>query len=186
MKGLTDIPGIRVGHVSDFEAITGCTAILVEGGAVAGVDIRGSATGSQELDVLSPLHITPHIHGICLAGGKRVRARGGLWSSQLPGRTGTGFAFGGARVPIVPAAILFDLGIGKPAVRPTREMGYAAAKAATTDAVAEGSVGAGTGATVGKLRGLAQSMKGGIGSFTVSSARMFWSQHLSRRTRMGT
>jgi L-aminopeptidase/D-esterase-like protein len=167
MKGLTDIPGVRVGHISDFEAITGCTAILVEGGAVAGVDIRGSATGSQELDVLSPLHITPHIHGICLAGGSAFGLEAASGVRNYLEEHGTGFAFGGARVPIVPAAILFDLGIGKPAVRPTREMGYAAAKAATTDAVVEGSVGAGTGATVGKLRGLAQSMKGGIGSFTV-------------------
>jgi L-aminopeptidase/D-esterase-like protein len=167
MKGLTDIPGVRVGHISDFEAITGCTAILVEGGAVAGVDIRGSATGSQELNVLSPLHITPHIHGICLAGGSAFGLEAASGVRNYLEEHGTGFAFGGARVPIVPAAILFDLGIGKPAVRPTREMGYAAAKAATTDAVVEGSVGAGTGATVGKLRGLAQSMKGGIGSFTV-------------------
>jgi L-aminopeptidase/D-esterase-like protein len=167
MKGLTDIPGVRVGHISDFEAITGCTAILVEGGAVAGVDIRGSATGSQELDALSPLHITPHIHGICLAGGSAFGLEAASGVRNYLEEHGTGFAFGGARVPIVPAAILFDLGIGKPAVRPTREMGYAAAKAATTDAVVEGSVGAGTGATVGKLRGLAQSMKGGIGSFTV-------------------
>jgi L-aminopeptidase/D-esterase-like protein len=167
MKGLTDIPGVRVGHISDFEAITGCTAILVEGGAVAGVDIRGSATGSQELDALSPLHITPHIHGICLAGGSAFGLEAASGVRNYLEEHGTGFAFGGARVPIVPAAILFDLGIGKPAVRPTREMGYAAAKAATTEAVVEGSVGAGTGATVGKLRGLAQSMKGGIGSFTV-------------------
>jgi len=167
MKGLTDIPGIRVGHISDFEAITGCTAILVESGAVAGVDIRGSATGSQELDVLSPLHITPYIHGICLAGGSAFGLEAASGVRNYLEEHGTGFAFGGARVPIVPAAILFDLGIGKPSVRPTREMGYAAAKAATTDAVVEGSVGAGTGATVGKLRGLPQSMKGGIGSFTV-------------------
>ena len=119
MKGLTDIPGIRVGHVSDFEAITGCTAILVEGGAVAGVDIRGSATGSQELDALSPLHVTPHIHGICLAGGSAFGLEAASGVRNYLEENGTGFAFGGARVPIVPAAILFDLGIGKPAVRPT-------------------------------------------------------------------
>ena len=112
---------------------------------MAGVDIRGSATGSQEIDVLSPLHITPHIHGICLAGGSAfgLEAASGV-RNYLEG-TASAFAFGGARVPIVPAAILFDLGIGKADVRPTREMGYAAAKAATTDAVVEGSVGAGTG-----------------------------------------
>ena len=167
MKGLTDIPGIRVGHVSDFEGITGCTVILAEGGAVTGVDIRGSATGSQELDVLSPLHITPHIHGICLAGGSAFGLEAASGVRNYLEANGIGFPFGGARVPIVPAAILFDLGIGKANVRPTKEMGYAAAKAATTEAVAEGSVGAGTGATVGKLRGMSQAMKSGIGSFTV-------------------
>jgi L-aminopeptidase/D-esterase-like protein len=167
MKGLTDIPGIKVGHVSDFEAITGCTVILAEAGAVTGVDIRGSATGSQELDVLSPLHITPHVHGICLAGGSAFGLEAASGVRNYLEANGVGFPFGGARVPIVPAAILFDLGIGKSNVRPTKEMGYAAAKAATSDAVVEGSVGAGTGATVGKLRGMAQAMKGGIGSYTV-------------------
>ena len=118
-----------------LKAITGCTVILAEGGAVAGVDIRGSATGSQELDVLSPLHITPHIHGICLAGGSAFGLEAASGVRNYLEANGTGFPFGGARVPIVPAAILFDLGIGKANVRPTREMGYAAAKAATTDAV---------------------------------------------------
>lgn len=168
MKGLTDIPGIKVGHVSDFEAITGCTVILAEAGAVAGVDIGGTATGSQELDVLSPLHVTPHIHGICLAGGSAFGLEAASGVRNYLEQNGVGFAFGGARVPIVPAAILFDLGIGKATVRPTREMGYAAAKAATDGPVAEGSVGAGTGATAGKLRGMSQAMKGGIGSFTVN------------------
>ena len=97
MKGLTDIPGVRVGHISDFEAITGCTAILVEGGAVAGVDIRGSATGSQELDVLSPLHITPHIHGICLAGGSAFGLEAASGVRNYLEEQGTGFAFGGRK-----------------------------------------------------------------------------------------
>ncbi len=167
MKGLTDIPGIRVGHISDFEALTGCTAILAEGGAVAGVHIGGAATGSQEIDVLSPLHVTPHIHGICLAGGSAFGLEAASGVRNYLEANGTGFTFGGVKVPIVPAAILFDLGIGNGKVRPTREMGFAAAKAATTDAVLEGSVGAGTGATVGKFRGMSQAMKGGIGSYTV-------------------
>src|SRR5450432_1458608 len=166
MKGLTDIPGIRVGHVSDFEAITGCTAILCEKGAMGGVDIRGFASGTQEVDTLSPSHVSDQVHGILLAGGSAfgLDAAGGV-RRYLAGR-GVGFAFGGQHVPIVPAAILFDLGIAKPNVHPNAAMGEAAA--ATSEAVREGSVGAGTGATVGKILGTKQSMKGGIGSFTVT------------------
>src|SRR5450432_471616 len=168
MKGLTDIPGIRVGHVSDFEAITGCTAILCEKGAMGGVDIRGFASGTQEVDTLSPSHVSDQVHGILLAGGSAfgLEAAAGV-RLYLAGR-GVGFAFGGQHVPIVPAAILFDLGIAKPNVHPNRAMGEAAAAAATADAVKEGCVGAGTGATVGKILGMRQAMKSGIGSFTVT------------------
>jgi L-aminopeptidase/D-esterase-like protein len=168
MKGLTDIPGIRVGHVSDYEAMTGCTAILCEQGAMGGVDIRGSASGTQEIDTLSPLHVTDQVHGILLAGGSAfgLEAAAGV-RRYLAGRK-VGYAFGGQHVPIVPGAILFDLGLGKSNVHPNVAMGEAAAAAATTDAVKEGSVGAGTGATVGKLFGMAQAMKGGIGTYTVT------------------
>jgi L-aminopeptidase/D-esterase-like protein len=167
MKGLTDIAGIRVGHVSDFQAITGCTAILCEAGAVGGVDIRGSASGTSETPTLDPLHVDPVCHAIVLAGGSAF----GLDTATgvrryLEGR-GVGVATPAAKVPIVPTAILYDLGIGKAHIRPTAAMGEAAAKAASADAVAEGSVGAGTGATVGKLLGMRQAMKSGIGSFTV-------------------
>jgi L-aminopeptidase/D-esterase-like protein len=168
MKGLTDIPGIRVGHVSDYQAITGCTAILCEQGAVCGVDLRGSATGTQEIDTLRPGHVTDRIHAITLAGGSAfgLEAASGV-RRHLSSRK-IGFAFGGQYVPIVPAAILFDLGIGRSDVHPDAAMGEAAAKAATADAVTEGNVGAGTGATVGKLFGRDRAMKGGIGSFTVT------------------
>ena len=168
MKGLTDIPGIRVGHVSDFEAITGCTAILCEKGATGGVDIRGFASGTQEVDTLSPSHVSDQVHGILLAGGSAfgLEAAAGV-RRYLAGRN-VGFAFGGQHVPIVPAAILFDLGIAKPNVHPNAAMGEAAAAAATADAVKEGSIGAGTGATVGKILGMKQCMKSGIGSFTVT------------------
>jgi L-aminopeptidase/D-esterase-like protein len=168
MKGLTDIPGIRVGHVSDFEAITGCTAILCEKGAMGGVDVRGFASGTQEIDTLSPSHVSDQVHGILLSGGSAfgLEAAAGV-RRYLAGR-GVGLAFGGQHVPIVPAAILFDLGIAKPNVHPNAAMGEAAAAAATADAVKEGSVGAGTGATVGKILGMKQCMKGGIGSFTVT------------------
>lgn len=167
MKGLTDIPGIRVGHVSDFEAITGCTAILCERGAMGGVDIRGFASGTQEVDTLNPAHISDQVHGILLAGGSAfgLEAAAGV-RRYLAGR-GVGLAFGGQHIPIVPAAILFDLGIAKPNVRPNAAMGEAAAAAATTETVKEGCVGAGTGATVGKILGMKQCMKSGIGSFTV-------------------
>jgi L-aminopeptidase/D-esterase-like protein len=168
MKGLTDIPGIRVGHVSDYEAITGCTAILCEQGAVGGVDIRGSATGTEEIATLDPLHVTPQAHGIMLAGGSAFGLEAASGVRRYLERRGVGYQTGAARVPIVAAAILYDLGIGKAGVRPTLAMGEAAAAAATDDAVKEGCVGAGTGATVGKVLGMRQAMKSGIGSFTVA------------------
>ncbi|HXA51682.1 MAG TPA: P1 family peptidase [Candidatus Acidoferrum sp.] len=168
MKGLTDIPGIRVGHVSDFEGITGCTAILCEQGAVCGADLRGSATGTQEIDTLRPDHVSDRIHGITLAGGSAfgLEAASGV-RRYLAGRK-VGIAFGGQHIPIVPAAILFDLGIGRGDVHPGLAMGEAAAAAATDAAVAEGNIGAGTGATVGKLFGRTRAMKGGLGSFTAT------------------
>jgi len=168
MKGLTDIPGIRVGHISDFQAIKGCTAILCEAGAVAGVDVRGSASGTQEIDTLDPLHVTEQVQGILLAGGSAFGLEAASGVRRYLEKRGAGFDTGAAKVPIVPAAILYDLGIGRADIRPTVAMGEAAAAAATTDAVAEGSVGAGTGATVGKFFGMKQAMKSGIGSFTVS------------------
>jgi len=170
MKGLTDIAGIRVGHASDYEAITGCTVILCEKGAVAGVDIRGGATGTEEMDVMSPFHIAPQVHAVVFAGGSAfgLEAASGVrhWLEQK----GIGFQTGAAVVPIVPCAILYDLAIGKAGVRPTREMGEAAAAAASDGPVAEGAVGAGTGATVGKALGMAHAMKSGIGTFTVELA----------------
>src|SRR5689334_10592556 len=131
MKGLTDIPGLRVGHVSDFEAITGCTAILCEQGAVCGVDVRGSATGTQEIDVLRPEHVTDRVHGILLAGGSAFGLEAASGVRRYLANRKVGFAFGGQYVPIVPAAILFDLGIGKSTVHPNVAMGEAAAAAAT-------------------------------------------------------
>lgn len=168
MKGLTDIPGIRVGHVSDFEAITGCTAILCEQGAVCGVDIRGSATGTQEIETLRPGHYAERIHGLVLSGGSAFGLETASGVRRYLAARKVGIAFGGEHVPIVAAAILFDLGMSKSNVHPGLAMGEAAAAAASTDAVAEGSVGAGTGATIGKLFGRARAMKGGVGSYTVT------------------
>lgn len=167
MKGLTDIPGILVGHASDYDGLTGCTAILCEAGAVAGGDIRGSATGTEEWDVLNPMHVTERIHAVVFAGRSVFGLEAASGVRRFLEHKGVGFDFGGVRVPIVPCAILFDLNIGKPGIRPTREMGEAAAAAASDRAVVEGAVGAGTGATVGKILGMKQAMKSGIGSFTV-------------------
>lgn len=166
MKGLTDIAGIRVGHASDYEALTGCTVILCES-AAAGCDIRGSATGTEEFDVLSPHHLTSRIHAVMLAGGSAFGLEAASGVRRFLEQKGVGFLTRAGRVPLVPAAILYDLAIGKANVRPTREMGEAAAAAASSDPVQEGAVGAGTGATVGKLFGISQAMKSGIGSFSL-------------------
>jgi L-aminopeptidase/D-esterase-like protein len=168
MKGLTDIAGLRVGHVSDYQALTGCTVVLCEGGAVAGADIRGSATGTEEFSTLDPGHVAGRIHGVVLAGGSAFGLEAASGVRRYLEHKGIGFETRAAKVPIVPCAILYDLGIGKPGVRPTREMGEAAAAAATADAVKEGAVGAGTGATVGKLFGMSRAMKSGLGSATVA------------------
>jgi L-aminopeptidase/D-esterase-like protein len=157
-----------VGHVSDFGALTGCTAIICEPGAVAGVDIRGSATGTEEIATLDPGHVTDRIHGIMLAGGSAFGLEAASGLRRWLERKGIGYQTGAAKVPIVPAAILYDLGIGRADVRPTLAMGETAAAAATTEAVPEGCVGAGTGATVGKIFGMKQAMKSGVGTFTVS------------------
>ncbi len=167
MKGLTDIPGILVGHASDFEALTGCTAILCERGAVAGVDVRGSATGTEEFGLLDPRHVTGRIHAVVLSGGSAFGLEACSGVRRFLEHKGIGFQTGYARVPLVAGAILYDLGIGKANVRPTREMGEAAAAAASDKPVPEGAAGAGTGATVGKVLGMKQAMKSGIGCWTV-------------------
>jgi len=169
MKGLTDIPGIHVGHASDFDALTGCTAILCEAGAVPGFDIRGSATGTSEFDVMSPGHVTGRVHAVVFAGRSVFGLEAACGVRRFLEKKGVGFDTGTAKIPLVPSAILYDLGMGKPSVRPTREMGEAAAAAATADAVKEGAVGAGTGATIGKLvGGISQAMKSGVGTATVA------------------
>lgn len=168
MKGLTDVPGILVGHVTDLGAITGCTVVLCGSEAVGGVDVRGSATGSVELDALHPGHVAPHVHGILLAGGSAFGLEASAGVRRALEKRGVGFDTGFGRVPIVPGAILFDLGIAKPGARPDVAMGEKAVAAATSDAVAEGNVGAGTGATVGKIFGMKQAMKSGVGSASLT------------------
>jgi L-aminopeptidase/D-esterase-like protein len=165
MKGLTDIEGVLVGHATDHEGLTGCTAILLESGSVAGIDVRGSATGSVEWQVLAADHVTDQIHAIVFAGGSAFGLEASCGVRNYLAAKGVGFRAGNNVVPLVPGAILFDLGISKR--RPSREMGEAAAKTANAGPVQEGCVGAGTGATVGKIHGLARAMKSGVGSATV-------------------
>jgi L-aminopeptidase/D-esterase-like protein len=164
MQGLTAIAGIRVGHASNFDALTGCTAIVCEKGAVGGVDIRGSASETSSIDTLQPAHVTGQVHAIVLSGGSAYGLESVSGVRRYLEQQGVGFRVGRAIVPIVPGAILFDLDVGKSGVRPTREMGESAAASATSDAVKEGAVGVGTGARLGLIHGLRQAMKSGVGS----------------------
>ena len=167
-KGLTAVQGLKVGHHTLSERPTGCTVIIAEKGATAGVDVRGSAPGTRETDLLSPTATVDKVHAIVLSGGSAfgLDAASGV-VKYLEGR-GIGVTFGGAVIPIVPAAILFDLGVGDPSIRPAAACGAAAAAAATDGPVAEGNVGAGAGATVGKMAGRERAMKGGIGSAAIA------------------
>jgi len=167
MSGLTDIPGLLVGHASDYDGLTGCTVVLAENGAVAGGDIRGSATGLEDWDLLSPMHVTGRIHAVCFSGGSAFGLETASGVRRYLEHKGVGFKTTSGPVPLVVGAILYDLGIGKKSARPTRETGEMAAAAASSKPVVEGAVGAGTGATVGKLLGIKQAMKSGAGSWTV-------------------
>lgn len=163
-NAITDVPGIKVGHYTDKEAATGATVILCEEGAVAGVDVRGSAPGTRETDPLRPMSLVAQAHAILLSGGSAfgLDAAGGVM--RYLEERGCGFDVGVAKVPIVPAAILFDLSMGSSKVRPGPDEGYQACLAASSGRVAEGSVGAGTGATVGKVLGPERMTKSGLGT----------------------
>ena len=167
---LTDVAGLRVGHHSDSRRPTGCTVVLCEAGATCGVDVRGAAPGTRETDLLRLDNLVEQVHAVVLAGGSAfgLDAAGGVmrWLDER----GHGFALGNARVPIVPAAVLFDLWLGDARIRPDADAGYAACQAASTQPPAQGNVGAGAGATVGKLWGPARAMKGGIGSASLRAA----------------
>jgi len=164
---LTDVPGLLVGEATDTAALTGCTVVLCGTEAVGGVGIRGSAAGSVELHTLNPGHVAPNVHAIVLSGGSAFGLESTAGVRNLLEKRGIGFNAGVTRVPIVPGAILFDLAIGSAHVRPTREMGEKAALAANSGPVPEGNVGAGTGATVGKILGMKMAMKSGLGTASV-------------------
>ncbi len=161
---IIDIPGILVGHASNTEALTGCTVILCETGAVGGVDQRGGAPGTRETDALHPLHLVQEVHAVVLSGGSAFGLDAATGVVRYLEERGVGFDVGVAKVPIVPSAILFDLGIGRPEIRPDAQMGYQACLNATNNPPEQGNVGAGTGATVGKILGMGSAMKGGVGN----------------------
>ena len=166
-RTLTGIAGIRVGHHTLSARPTGCTVVLVEAGAVAGVDVRGSAPGTRETDLLNPTNLVQQVHAIVLSGGSAFGLSAADGAVRYLEEKHVGFSTAAGVVPIVPAAILFDLQVGDGSVRPGPDCGYAAARAATSDPVAEGNVGAGAGATVGKLLRSDRGMKGGIGSSAI-------------------
>ncbi len=163
-NAITDIPGIEVGQAQDDEALTGCTVVLCRKGAVGGVDVRGGAPGTRETDLLHPLNLVQRVHAIVLSGGSAFGLEAASGVMKYLAEQKIGFSFGNAHVPIVPSAILFDLGLGKTNRYPDLEMGYAAASAAAGGPVVEGNVGAGTGATLGRIFGMAGAMKSGLGT----------------------
>ncbi|GAA0588900.1 P1 family peptidase [Craurococcus roseus] len=169
---ITDVPGVKVGHFTDHRRPTGCTVVLAEEGATGGVDVRGAAPGTRETDLLDPSNLVDKVHAVLLSGGSAFGLDAAAGVVRWLEERGIGFPAGPARVPIVPAAILFDLGVGDHRVRPDAAAGHRACEAASAEAPAEGSVGAGAGATVGKLFGLSRAMKGGIGTAAVRAGRV--------------
>ena len=164
---ITDIKGIKIGHAQDIEGGTGCTVILCEEGAFAGVDVRGGAPASRETELLKPVNMVEQIHGVMLSGGSAYGLDAGAGAMKYLEERGKGFDVGVAVVPIVCGASLFDLVVGDPKCRPDKDMGYRACLNASSEKPDEGNVGAGTGATVGKFLGMDFMMKSGLGTYAV-------------------
>ena len=167
-NAITDVRGIEVGNTQDEEALTGCTVILCRKGAVAGVDVRGGAPGTRETDLLDPVNLVEKVHAVVLAGGSAFGLEAASGVMRYLEEKKIGLNTGAAKVPIVPAAILYDLSLGRADLRPDSAMGYRAAAAASSRAPAEGNVGAGTGASVGKMRGMKHAMKSGLGTWSIN------------------
>ncbi len=166
---ITDIPGVKVGHFTDSRRPTGCTVVLFENGAVGGVDVRGSAPGTRETDLLNPLNTVQQVDAILLSGGSAFGLDAATGVVRYLEEHGKGYRVARYTVPIVPAAILFDLNIGDGRIRPDAEAGYAACRNAS-DKLEQGNIGAGAGATVGKMFGADFAMKSGLGTASVKLA----------------
>lgn len=165
---ITDVAGIEVGHFTETRRPTGCSVVIAREGAVAGVDVRGAAPGTRETDLLHPSNLVDRVHAVTLAGGSAWGLDAASGVMQWLEEQGIGLPVGYGLVPIVPAAVVFDLGVGDARIRPDARMGYQACVAASRKAPAQGNVGAGAGALVGKLYGLERAMKGGIGSASIT------------------
>lgn len=164
---LTDIKGVKVGQYENQEAATGCSVVIVENGATAGVDVRGGGPATRETDLLNPINMVQQIHAVMLSGGSAFGLDAASGAMQYLEEHGVGFDMSVARVPIVCGASLFDLSVGNSHVRPDKEMGYKACQDSENDLIKEGNYGAGCGASVGKLLGFEHAMKGGIGTYGV-------------------
>jgi len=164
LNSITDVPGIEIGHAQDEDALTGCTVLLTRKGAVAGVDQRGGAPGTRETDLLRPVNLVSKIHALLLSGGSAFGLDAATGAMRYLEEEGIGFETGATRVPIVPAAVIFDLALGSADIRPDAEMGYRAAQSANVEDDRMGNVGAGMGATVGKILGMQHAMKSGLGT----------------------
>lgn len=165
---ITRVAGIEVGHCTDSRRPTGCTVVMARAGAVGGVDVRGAAPGTRETDLLDPCNLVDKVHAIVLAGGSAWGLDAASGAVRWLEENGVGLDVGVGRLPLVPAAVLFDLLVGDMRVRPDAAAGYAACAAASSADPAEGNVGAGTGASVGKMFGMARAMKGGVGTASVT------------------
>ncbi|MDB5942617.1 MAG: peptidase DmpA [Ramlibacter sp.] len=167
-NSIAAVAGLEIGHFTDPRRPTGCTVVIARDGAVAGVDVRGAAPGTRETDLLAPTNLVERVHAIVLAGGSAWGLEAATGVVRWLEEQGVGMPVGPARLPIVPAAVLFDLLVGDSGVRPDAQAGYRACQAASRNPPAEGNVGAGAGAAVGKVFGIARAMKGGIGSASVT------------------
>lgn len=169
---IKELRGVQFGNAGDLKAATGCTIVLCPGGATAGVDVRGGAPGTRETDLLRPENYVEKVHAVVLAGGSAFGLDAAAGVMQYLESKGIGFDVGAAKVPIVTGAVLFDLLCGDARVRPDKKMGYQACLASETGSFSVGSVGAGTGATVGKVFGMEHAMKGGLGAFCVKTGKL--------------
>ncbi|MFT3811907.1 MAG: P1 family peptidase [Acidovorax sp.] len=165
---ITQVAGIEAGHFTDPRRPTGCSVVIARQGAVGGVDVRGAAPGTRETDLLDPANLVDKVHAVMLAGGSAWGLDAATGAVRWLEEQGVGLDLGVARLPLVPAAVLFDLHVGDARIRPDAQAGYAACAAASAQSPAEGNVGAGTGACVGKAFGMAHAMKGGIGTASVT------------------
>lgn len=166
-NNILDVKGLKVGQVQDEDGLTGCTVVICEEGAVCGVDVRGSAPGTRETDLLDPINMIQKVHAVVLSGGSAFGLESTCGVSQYLEERNIGFDVGVAKVPIVVGAVLFDLAAGDPKCRPDKKMGYKACEMASDTVLKQGNYGAGCGATVGKIKGPEYAMKGGIGSYSI-------------------